>query len=221
LVLSLFAAVLLAPLPMAAQTPATVQMEFTHPSLIPAHWTLSLHRDGSGYFRSQRGDAPADKKRMLAAVDVDRQVQLSARFSTAIFAAARRHNFFQQNCESHSKVAFQGTKKLSYSGPDGQGSCTFNYSSDKEIQDLAESLQGVAETILAGARLELLLHHDRLGLDAELEALECAAKENQAQQLGAIREILQRLSEDPELMERVRKRAKALLARVEEETRNG
>jgi hypothetical protein len=36
------------------------------------------------------------------------------------------------------------------------------------------------------------------------------------QQLCAIREILERVAEDPAVMERVRKRAKALLAKPEE-----
>jgi hypothetical protein len=218
--LLLAATALLCPLNMAAQSAATVQIEFTHPSLIPAHWTLSLHPDGSGHFSAQRGDAPADRAHMLAAVNADREVQLSPRFAAGILASARRHNLFQQECESGRKVAFQGTKKLSYSGPEGQGSCTFNYSDDKEIQQLSETLQGVAETILAGARLELLLQHDRLGLDAELAALEIAAKENRAVQLCAIRGLLMRLTEDPALMERVRKRARELLARAEAEAAN-
>ena len=116
------------------------------------------------------------------------------------------------------KVAFQGWKKLSYSGPDGAGGCTFNYSKDKEIQGLGESLVAVAATILEGARLEMLLQHDRLGLDRELEYVTEAAGDGRVEQIGAIRGILERLAADPEVMERVRKRANALLARAEKET---
>ena len=68
------------------------------------------------------------------------------------------------------KVAFQGWKTLTYTGPAGQGSCTFNYSRDKEIQALGDP-SAVAQTILEGARLEMLLQHDRLGLDKEMEYL--------------------------------------------------
>ena len=108
-------------------------------------------------------------------------------------------------------MAFQGWKTLTYTGPQGQGSCTFNYSKDKEIQDLGDSLEAVAETILEGARMELLLQHDRLGLDAEMEFLVEAVGDGRAQQVCVIREILGRLAQDDTVLERVRKRARMLL----------
>ena len=70
----------------------------------------------------------------------------------------------------------------------------------------------VATAILEGARLEVLLQHDRLGLDRETEYLVEAAGDGRVQQIGTIRGILERLAEDPEVMERVRKRARVLLA---------
>ena len=67
-------------------------------------------------------------------------------------------------------------------------------------------------TIVEGARLESLLVHDRLGLDAEMEFLVEAARDGQAQQICTIRDILERLSKDDRVMERVRQRALVLLA---------
>ncbi len=144
----------------------------------------------------------------------DRDVHLSKDFTDKVFATAQQHNWFNQECESHAKVAFQGWKKLSYSGPEGQGSCTFNYSQDKQIQALGESLVGVAETLREGARLELLLQHDRLGLDREMEYITDSAKDGRLREIVAIRDILQRLAQDDELLERVRKRARSLLAQT-------
>ena len=144
---------------------------------------------------------------------VDRDIQVSAAFAERVFGAAQRHNWFNESCESHLKVAFQGWKQFSYTGPQGSGSCTFNYSKDKEIQTLGDSLQAVAETILEGARLEMLLQHDRLGLDAEMEFLTEAVGDGRAQQVRAIQEILERLAQDDGVLERVRKQARALLAR--------
>jgi len=112
------------------------------------------------------------------------------------------------------KVAFQGWKTFTYTGPLGQGSCTFNYSNDKDMQALGDSIVGVSQTIFEGARLEMLLQHDRLGLDAEMEFLAEAVADGRAQQIYAIREILERLAQDDGVLERVRKRAKALLDRA-------
>ena len=69
-----------------------------------------------------------------------------------------------------------------------------------------------AETLLAGARLENLWQHDPLGLDKEMEYLQDAAKDGRVQQIVAIKEILERLEEDPGVLDRVRKRARLLLA---------
>ena len=143
---------------------------------------------------------------------MDRDIHLSAQFAGRVFEVAQRHGWFNAACESHLKVAFQGWKTLTYTGPKGQGSCTFNYSKDKELQDLGDSLEAVSTTILEGARLELLLQHDRLGLDQEMGFLSDAAGDGRAQELCAIREILERLVQDDGVLERVRKQARSLLA---------
>jgi hypothetical protein len=198
------------PLAVPAAAPV-IQVDFSDPELNPSHWTLTLHPDGTGHFSSQMG-ATADDSKEMEVPSISRDVQLSAGFAGRVFEEAQRHNWFDEDCESHLKVAFQGWKTLAYRGPDGRGSCTFNFSKDKDIQSLGDSLEAVAETILEGERLEMLLEHDRLGLDKEMEFLVDAAGDGRAQQICAIRGILVRLSQDDEVLERVRKRAKMLLA---------
>jgi hypothetical protein len=192
------------------------QVDFSNPGLSPARWTLTLRPDGSGHFRSERGsatgEASSESSQRIEAPDVDRDIQVSAEFAARVFQTVERKKLSGSACESRLKVAFQGWKKLSLSGPGSEWGCEFNYSQDKEIQTLGESLVSVAGTILEGARLELLLRHDRLGLYSEMEFLAEAAADGRAQQMGAIREVLERLADDPDVMERVRKQARALLA---------
>jgi hypothetical protein len=192
-----------------------IDVEYTNPGLSPSHWTLTLWRDGSGHFSSERGNSPVSGIENLEAPSVDRDVRVSAEFAEGVFQAALRHRLFNESCESRIKVAFTGWKKLSYSGAEGKGSCTFNFSKDKEIEELGDRLVAVAGTIVEGARLEALLQHDPLGLDKEIEYLVEAAGDGRAQQIGAIRGILQRLAEDEGVMERVRRRARVLLARTD------
>jgi len=189
----------------------SITVDFSNPDLNPPHWTLVLHPNGNGHFHSEMG-ASSPNPREIDAPDVDRDVQLSVGFSARVFQVAERQKWFNEDCESHMKVAFQGWKTLTYHGPEGSGSCKFNYSKDKEIQTLGDSLEAVAQTILEGARLEVLLEHDRLGLDKEMEYLVGAAGDGRAQQICAIRDILSRLAGDEEVLERVRKRARMLLA---------
>jgi len=194
-----------------AATPM-LQMDFSNPEVSPSQWTLTLRPDGTGHFRSKMDEHPDAARQIPTTPALDRDIQVSATYAANVFEVARRHQWFNEPCDSHLKVAFQGWRTFTYTGPEGQGSCTFNYSKDKEIQELGDSLEAVVETILEGARLELLLQHDRLGLDAETEFLTEAASDGRVQQLCVIRDILSRLADDDTVLERVRKRARILLA---------
>jgi hypothetical protein len=201
--------------PAMGESETLVQVEYSNPGLIPAHWTIDVHPDGSAHFRSQRGDAARNDDQGIEPPDVDRDFHLSAGFAERIFQVAHRKKLFSVECESHLRVAFQGTKKLTYSGPDGQGTCEFNYSKDLEIQSLGDDLISVANTMVEGARLQNLLLHDRLGLDRETELLTESAADGRAQEFGSIRDILERLADDSSVLERVRRRARALLDRAQ------
>lgn len=190
-------------------------VEFSNPELSPSHWVLTLHPDGSGHFESTMGPATADPADDIRIPNVNRNVQLSPRFAASAFAVAEHHAWFSDACESHEKVAFEGWKTFRYAGPAGKGSCTFNYSRQKDIQNLGDSFLAVSQTILEGVRLEMLLQHDPLGLEKEMEDLSAAAQDGRAQQLCAIKGILQRLAQDDSVMTMVRKRARLLLAQAD------
>jgi hypothetical protein len=202
---------------------SVVQMDYSNPGLSPSHWVLTLHPDGRGHFHSDRANAAqaagnrfeSDRSVGIIAPDVDRDIQVTQAFAGHTFQVARQHNLFSTDCDSHMKVAFQGIKKLSYSGPDGEGSCEFNYAKDKEIGALGDSLLAVGSTILEGAKLEKLMVHDRLGLDSEMDYLAEASKDGRVQQLGSIQQILMRLVEEPGIMERVKKRARMMLSGIQ------
>jgi hypothetical protein len=207
----LLTALLLNPHGLAAQAKTeTFQVDFSNPALAPSHWTILLHPDGSGHFTSSGGDMPGGGSD-LKAPPMDRDIHLSKEFTGRVFQTAYSHKLFNENCDSHLKVAFQGTKTLRYDGPKGSGSCSFNYSKDKEIQALGDSMMAVEATIMEGARLELLLKHDPLGLDEEMNFLYQAARDGRVQQICAIRNILTQLANDPDVLDEVRKRADLLL----------
>ncbi|WP_263354655.1 hypothetical protein [Acidicapsa acidisoli] len=197
-----------------AQQSAVFQIEFTNLQLVPSHWTLKLSPDGSGQFDAEGGQPTQEEAKTILAGDVHRPVQLSPAFTEQVFSTARTRRWFAFPCESHMKVAFQGTKRLSYSGPEGSGACEYNYSKDKQIEELGNSLMAVEFTILSGARMEKLLQHDRLGLDEELDNLVTALHEGSAAEVGTIRETLTRIASDEEVMDRVRRKARQLLTQI-------
>jgi hypothetical protein len=196
------------------QQSSVFQIDYTNARLTPSHWQLKLNPDGSGQFDAEGGQPSQEDAKAILAGDVHRPVQLSAAFTESVFTTARTRRLFAFPCESHLKVAFQGIKRLSYSGPEGSGECEYNYSKDKEIESLGNSLIAMEFTILSGARMEKLLQHDRLGLDEELDNLVNAAQAGNAVELGTIRETLTRVASDEQVMERARRKARLLLTQA-------
>jgi hypothetical protein len=130
----------------------------------------------------------------------------------SFFQAARSHSFFTIPCEApKSHVAFTGKKTISYAGPDGHGECTFNWSRDQSLNQLADDLMAIAYTIEEGRRLATEHVHSRLSLDAELEALQDAVKGRRALEIENISAELESIASDEAVMNRARNRARALL----------
>ena len=207
-------AALLLALPARSEQEAQVRVDFSNPGLYPAQWSLVLHPDGTGHFHAEGGNRPDGYSDTILPAKVDKDVRLSSEFTNRIFQTVHDKRILHNKCESHLKVAFQGLKKISYTGPDAEGGCEFNYSTNKDIQDLGESLLGVGSTVIEGARLELLYQHDRLGLDKAIQYVVEATGDGRLQQICAIRGILERLEDDPRVLDRVRKQARMLLVRA-------
>jgi hypothetical protein len=195
-----------------AQTPtgpasrAHIRFTVENPQLEPAIYSLEIFEDGTG---SYTVSAPGQS----VSVSAGREVRVHDPLLSRVFKTARGHHFFAMNCESpQSNIALTGKKTLAYAGPDGEGSCTFNYSKEPAINQATAELMNVAYTLSEGTRLEAEHVHDRLSLDGELEALQDAAREHRALGLENIAPELQSIAEDDAVMERARTRARALLS---------
>jgi hypothetical protein len=195
--------------PVSPATKAQVRFRVADSQLEPAMYSLVIYENGAGrytatYTASTNGDS--------AAPPVDRAIHVRNPVLSQLFATARRHHFFAMECQApHSHVAFTGNKTLAYAGPDGEGSCTFNYSREEAINQIAASLMSVAYTLQIGATLARDHRYDRLSLDAELGALQEAAKGRQATELENIAPELESIANDDAVMDRARARARALL----------
>jgi hypothetical protein len=200
----------------AVSTDTLIRVEFTHAALSPSHWILEMHPDGRAHFHSDfRAFNPNKDDPSLTTMPViDNEIHLTPEFVQLFFSTAHERHFFNIQCESHDKVAFQGNKKITYSGPDGTGSCLYNFSTDKRIQDLGDSAIALAASIVEGVKLKSLAAHDRLGLDREMEYVTDAVKDGRMQQIGVIHDELESLASDDSLLERVRRRARLILTKL-------
>lgn len=130
-----------------------------------------------------------------------------------IFALARTLKQFNVACASKAKnIADTGAKTLTYRGPAGAGSCTYNYSENKNVVQLTDLFYGIAETMDEGRRLDHLHRYDRLGLDAAIGLLAQEVTDGRAVELGSIAGTLRSIASDADVMQRVRVRASQLLS---------
>jgi hypothetical protein len=197
-----------------AAKPAEVSFQFDRPGLPVPRFTLRIRENGEAEYQAEEKGSAADggTAQYAVAKQVDSTVKLSAATVARIFKTARELGHFDMTCESKAKnIANTGKKTLSYDGADGKGSCTYNYSANKDVDALTDTFLGIAFTMDEGRRLEFLHRYDRLGLDAEMTALQQAAESGRALELGTIAPVLTAIAGDNAVMQRVRLQAARML----------
>jgi len=199
----------------AAPSEATPQITFTFERAgftIP-RFTLEIDRGGQGRYI---GEEAAQVVRGVAAEPAmqpfDRSFTISAKTTNRIFTLAQQLDHFHVTCASKAKnIADTGSKTLRYSGPDGSGSCTYNFAEEKNVQEITTLFEAIAGTMDKGRELDRLHRYDRLGLDEAMAALKDDVAGGRAMELGTIAPTLQAIAGDAEVLQRVRITAAALL----------
>lgn len=192
--------------------PPGAQIRFTYenPKLEPHKYVLVVGEDGSGNYLSEGSAISVDGQSVSS---LDRPIHVSKAVRDSMFAAARKNKLFGKSCDDGGKnIAFQGTKTLEYEGPDGQGSCIYNWSKNAQIGKLTDQFEAIAATLEEGSKLQRQYDHGRLSLDSEMEILEQMVREGRAMEIENIAPLLQRLSDDEAVLQRVQRRARTLLA---------
>ena len=200
-------------LPLLSSPDPTAQIRFTYenPKLEPHKYVLVVGEDGSGTFHSEGGAGSADGQSM-SSESMDRSIHVSKTVRESMFATARKNKFFAKVCDDGGKnIAFQGTKTLEYQGPDGQGTCIYNWSKNSQIGKLTDQFEAIAATLDEGSKLQRQYEHGRLSLDSEMEILDQMVHEGRAIEIENIAPLLQTLTGDEAVLQRVQRRARTLL----------
>jgi hypothetical protein len=206
--------------PASADPPASgphVNFSFERKGLAVPKYQLTINKDTTGVYEGQvvQHASGAGVSAQMPPQEFHRQINISGATVARIFKLADQLDHFNKTCASKAKnIADSGTKTLTYSGPDGTGSCTYNYSELKDVQALTDIFQAIAETMDQGRELDHLHRYDRLGLDAALKSLSEELAGGRALEIGTIATSLHSIATDPEVMERVRTRASAMLAQT-------
>jgi hypothetical protein len=194
------------------QHPSIPRVTFTFdwPSIEPHRYIISVDSGGNAAYQSWMAEPAAEQS--VAGEPYMVKFTLSPASRDRIFALARQLNYFNGDFEYRKhRVAATGDKTLAYADDHQQHETTYNWSANPGITELTAIFQGISTTIEAGRRLERLRRFDRLGLDEELKNLEHLAVEHRATELQVIAPVLQRLAQDPAVMNIARQRARHIL----------
>jgi hypothetical protein len=187
-----------------AQAPVAAEITFTfdHAEMPVPHYVLSVDETGAARYKATD-----------ASGEIERPAVVSGATTARMFALVRHAHLTQEACASKAKnIADTGTKTLLYASTAGSETCSYNFSQNKDVQQLTSIFQGIAETLDEGRTLERLHKYDRLGLDAEMISYVQQVADGDAIEVGAIAESLQSIADDSAVILRVRKQAAKLLA---------
>jgi len=197
-----------------ARTSAVPTVTFTldWPVAKPPHYSISIESAGRATYTAAggTGDPAEPYTRNFTVTDATRE---------RIFAAAKSLDYFRGQFDfTKHPIAFTGRKTLSFTDPDRHFQTTYNWSENAQLMDLTHLFQAIENTLASGRKLEYLHRFDRLGLNAELKAMEEAAKDHYLAEVHTIEPLLRQIADDPNVMDLARQRARRLLILASVET---
>lgn len=189
---------------------ATVSFTFDFPGSDPAHYVISANADGSGsYVSSGKAASSSDD---ASDNSFRRDFTLSSETATQIFNLAKTARYFEGALDSKKKgLASTGAKTLAYKNGDKTTQATYNYSLIPAVQQLTTIFQNLSATLEFGQRLEFDLHYQKLAVDEDLKQMEDAVNAGQLGEVATIAPILQKIVQDPTVVNVARARAQRLL----------
>lgn len=186
-----------------------ITFTFEFPEADPPHYVLKIDAAGQAAYQSvdrntrQAGDWES--------------FTVSAATRDRIFALARDTGYFVGNFDYRkSRIAFTGSKTLTYESGSIGHSTTVNWSENANITALLAIFQGISSTVEAGDRLRYLRKYDRLGLNEYLANLEKQANLGWLKEIHVIKDALEQVVQDRNAMEMAKRRAQHLLDLAEQ-----
>lgn len=194
----------------AQQSAATVTFTCDFPGSEPSHYSISVSVDGhssyvsDGKLTAESESAPDDPWRL--------EFMVSQSGRARVFDLAQRAHYFEGKIDSGKrKLAFTGTKILTYKDAQKSTQATYNYSPEPSVQELTTFFQSLSTTLEFGRRLDFYLRYQKLALDEELKRMEEMSSSGGLQEISSVASVLQKITDDPSVIKVVRARAQRLL----------
>jgi hypothetical protein len=197
----------------------TVTFERYWEAVKPQDYVITVQSTGNTTYLSRNPSLPPEQaatpaEAHEAALDPNYQIQflMSEANRARVFKLAEQANFFNGNFDyTKHAMANTGRKTLTYADISRHYQTVYNYSQNKAIEELTELFQNISTTLEFGRKLAFTYKYDKLGLDADLAAMEDAAQGHNLAELQVIAPVLQQIADDPTVLNIARQKAKKIL----------
>ncbi len=185
-------------------SPATITFSLDFPKSDPTHYVITTSSDGHARYECEaRVSGDSDQ---TAPYKYDFTLTPATR--DRIFKLAAQSKFFSGKVDSgNRKLAFTGSKKLTYADARRTSTAEYNYSSETAVTELTDIFQKMAATMDYGRRISFEHRYQKLALDDELKSLESQARSGELQEVQALQPLLQQVADDNSVMNIDRARA--------------
>ncbi len=194
------------------QTSATPSITFERvwADFIPQSVTITVAANGATKYSSRTPGKNGDD-----ADEYHTEFTVSHDHCDKLFRYAKEADYFQGDFtfKKHA-VASTGKKTLTYIDASRHFNTTYDYSDNKAIQEITSIFMGISNTVEHGRKLQFLRRFDKLGLEAELKAMEDAAASHNLVEIQLIAPTLESIAEDHAILNIARQRAHRLLAKA-------
>ena len=190
-------------------TEPTITFDLLWEAATPQNYTITVESSGKAKYVSRNPTRPAEDN----APDPNYEVEftLSPASRDRLFTLAKDNNYFNADFNFKHKVANTGKKTLTYADPVRHFDTVYNFSENKDIEEITKLFQGISNTIEHGRKLQFMRRFDKLSLDTELRGMEEMAQNGYLAEIQIIAPILQNLANDTSVMHMARQRALRLL----------
>lgn len=200
-------ALIFGPIVRAADT-ASVTFSLDFPNSDPEHYVIAVQSNGKAHYEC-RGRISQDSEETE---NYTSEFTFSEAARARIFDLAAQAHYFSGKIDTgNKKLAFTGSKKLSYKDGQRESSAEYNYAAVTAVQQLTALFQGIASTLEFGRRLAHYHRYQKLALDDELKRMEAQARSGQLSEIPAVKPILQEIYDDGSVMNVVRARAQRII----------
>ena len=206
-VLPAFALLLSAAAARAAE-PANITFTLVFPASDPDRYSISVTADGHGTYECSAKIAPESDDRE----NYQAEFELSPAGRARIFDLAAQAHFFAGKVDSgNRKLAFTGSKTLTYKDDQRSTAATYNFSAVPPVQEITAFFQNLSATLEYGRHLTYFHRYQKLALDEELKRMEDQARSHELNELQAVQPVLQQILDDASVLNVVRARAERLM----------